>query len=259
MREIEFIIKSNQKLADNIYKMSLYSEEGAGKIQCGQFINVSINSSEMLLKRPFGLFSYDEYGKNVSFCYQVVGKGTSFLSKMTVGQKVSATIPLGNGFCLNESHKKVALIGGGVGVFPLHSVSINYKEKEFYSYLGFRSSCNSCVLDEFNGFSKTHIATDDGTLGETGNAVDLFFDNVTDNKPDIILACGPSVMLESLKVKLEEKKLNIPTYVSLEERMGCGIGACLVCACKVIGNNGVIENKRVCKDGPVFNILEVEL
>lgn len=259
MQELELTIVNNKEIAKNTYRMDLFSKDNIGNIQCGQFLNLSINRPDLVLKRPFGICAFDNTEKNVSICYQIVGKGTNAMQGMASGEKLSATLPLGNGFLLNKEYKKVALIGGGAGVFPLLGTSLSYPDKIFYSYLGFKSSCNACLIKDFESFSETHIVTDDGTLGKCGNAVECFFNNLEKNKPDVILSCGPQIMLKALKAKLIENNINIPAYVSLEERMGCGIGACLVCACRVIKQDGTVINARVCKDGPVFNIMEVEL
>lgn len=258
MRELEFVIKKNEQIAKDIYKMSIFSSIGAGKIRCGQFLNISINRPDMLLKRPFGILAYDKEGKNIKFCYQVVGKGTEYLSKMLKNEKVFVTIPLGRGFEIQDTQKTVVLVGGGVGIFPLLSVLQEYSDKKYHSFLGFRSKCSACMLEEFEKNTKLYLATDDGTLGDKNNIVSLFFDNYHRINPDIILSCGPTVMLSALKEGLIERNITIPTLVSLEERMGCGIGACLVCACAIKTANGK-QNKRVCKDGPVFDIMEVEL
>ena len=130
-------------------------------------------------------------------------------------------------------------------------------DKRFYSYMGFRNRGAVCMKETFRALSeKSEIVTDDGSYQKRGNAVSAFFDDIGNAKPDVILSCGPAPMLRALKAGLSERGLKIPCYVSLEERMGCGIGACLVCVCKKTGG---AANARVCKDGPVFEIGEVEI
>lgn len=121
--------------------------------------------------------------------------------------------------------------------------------------MGFRSKSCACLLNEFEKSKTLTVTTDDGSAGVKGNAVEAFLADFGNKKPDAIIACGPPVMLSVLKKKLAENNISIPCYVSLEERMGCGIGACLVCVCKT-SNGG---NARVCKDGPVFDINKIEL
>ena len=139
------------------------------------------------------------------------------------------------------------------GVFPLIAALRENHDKDFYSYIGFRNETAVCLLDEFKACKKLIVTTDDGSYGEKGNAVQAF---LKDNpKVDAIISCGPPVMLKALKRELAERGIKTPCFVSLEERMGCGIGACLVCVCKTADGG----NARVCKDGPVFNINKIEL
>ncbi|MDE7306018.1 MAG: dihydroorotate dehydrogenase electron transfer subunit, partial [Clostridia bacterium] len=162
---------------------------------------------------------------------------------------------LGNGFNL-DGYKKIAVIGGGVGIFPLiATIRENLNDKEFYSFMGFRNKAAVCLLDELEKSKSLIVTTDDGSYGEKGNVVEAYLKRSDEIKADAIIACGPPVMLKVLKQQLEESGSKIPCFVSLEERMGCGVGACLVCVCKK--SDG--ENARVCKDGPVFNINEVNL
>ena len=142
-----------------------------------------------------------------------------------------------------------------MGIFPLIPVIATNPDKNFYSYIGFRNDKCVCLLDEFNKSKKLTVVTDDGSYGQKDNAVNAYFKDKQSVKADMIIACGPPVMLRALKAKLKEENDSTPCLVSLEERMGCGIGACLVCVCKKSDGN----NARVCKDGPVFDINEVEL
>jgi len=156
---------------------------------------------------------------------------------------------------VEENEKKVALVGGGVGVFPLISVVQAYANtKEISAYIGYRNKGAVCGVEDFAKASKFVGVTDDGSYGEKMNAVQAFAKDLENGYvPDVVLSCGPTPMLRALKTLVEEKGLNC--YVSLEERMGCGIGACLVCVCDL--TNG--KKARVCKDGPVFNVKEVNL
>jgi len=142
-----------------------------------------------------------------------------------------------------------------VGVFPLISVLREYgAEKQINAYIGYRNQGAVCGVEEFQKATKFVAVTDDGSYGEKMNAVQAFEADLKKGyRPDVVLSCGPTPMLRALKGLVEKE--NLPCYVSLEERMGCGIGACLVCVCNL--TNG--EHARVCKDGPVFNANEVEL
>jgi dihydroorotate dehydrogenase electron transfer subunit len=222
------------------------------KIRAGQFGNIAVGGTH-LLRRPIAICKAE--GDKITFCYQMKGEGTKKLKEMGAGTQLNVLLPLGNGFFVEEQEKKVALIGGGVGVFPLISVLRQYLgEKEISAYIGYRNKGAVCGVEEFEKANKFVAVTDDGSYGEKMNAVQAFVADVeSGNIPDVALACGPTPMLKALKKYVEEK--NIPCYVSLEERMGCGFGACVVCVCNLT-NGG---KARVCKDGPVFNVKDVQL
>lgn len=259
MVEHIFTVTENAMLCDGIYLMTLKADAELPDINCGQFINVEIPSrQDLLLKRPFAIYDYDKPRKLISFCYKVAGKGTEQLSKAAAGQKLRAAYPLGNGFTIAENQKRIILIGGGVGIFPLYSVFKSYPDKSYYSMLGFKERCLVILKREFEEKSaELFLCTEDGSLGETGFVTDLLKNNIDRIKPDLILSCGPRPMFKALKEALKDYP-DIPVQISLEERMACGIGACLVCACG-IKSDGKVLRKRVCKDGPVFSLYEVEL
>ncbi|MBQ7923724.1 MAG: dihydroorotate dehydrogenase electron transfer subunit [Clostridia bacterium] len=244
------IIK-NEKIAENIHAVTFDLGEIAN-VRAGQFGDIAVGGTH-LLRRPIAICKTE--GNEVTFCYQVKGEGTQKLRDMKVGETCNVLMPLGNGFFVEENEKKVALVGGGVGVFPLISVLRAYAEtKEISAYIGYRNKGAVCGVEDFEKASKFVAVTDDGSYGEKMNAVQAFSKDLENgNIPDVVLSCGPTPMLRALKTLVEEKGL--PCYVSLEERMGCGIGACLVCVCDL--TNG--KRARVCKDGPVFNVKEVVL
>ena len=221
-------------------------------MRAGQFGDILIGGTH-LLRRPIAVCKVD--GTDVTFCYQVKGEGTQELKKMGAGTQLSVLMPLGNGFYVEENERKVALVGGGVGIFPLISVLREYAgKKEISAYMGFRNASAVCGLEEFERANKFVGVTDDGSYGEKMNAVQAFeADLAKGNRPDVVLACGPLPMLRALKAVAEREDLLC--FVSLEERMACGIGACLVCVCNL--TNG--QRARVCKDGPVFNAKDVRL
>ena len=251
MREYQATILENKPAAENIYSLTLALPE-AVKIRAGQFADLSVGGAH-LLKRPLAVCKAD--GEKVTVCYQIRGEGTKLLSERKAGETLDALLPLGNGFYLKENKKKIALVGGGVGIFPMISVIGEYAaEKEISAYIGFRNKGAVCGLEELKRAKKLTAVTDDGSFGKKMNAVQAFAaDLQAGERPDVVLSCGPLPMLRALKTALEGR--DIPCYVSLEERMGCGIGACLVCVCEK--TNG--EHARVCKDGPVFEIGEVVL
>ena len=251
MKDYIATIVKNEQIADNVYAVTFDLGETA-KVRCGQFGNISVGGTH-LLRRPIAICKTE--GNTVTFCYQIKGEGTQLLKTMGAGTQLNVLMPLGNGFYVEENETKVALVGGGVGVFPLISVLREYgASKEISAYIGYRNKGAVCGVEEFEKAHKFVGVTDDGSFGEKMNAVQAFAaDLAKGNRPDVVLACGPTPMLRAL-IALVEKE-NLPCYVSLEERMGCGIGACLVCVCDM--TNG--KKSRVCKDGPVFNANSVVL
>ncbi len=258
MKELNVKVVGNREIVPGIYEMDIQLPEDIA-FRCGQFVNLSVGDGAHLLRRPFAILFYDRKRRVAGVCYQVKGEGTRLLSEKKEGDGLTCALPLGNGFVIREEERRVALIGGGVGVFPLLSVLEEYKDsdKHFRSYMGFRSAA---YVDSFGAYDKrsdfVSVSTDDGSFGKKGTAVAAFFDDYEQAKPDVIFACGPTPMLRALKAGLKERGIKVPCFVSLEERMGCGIGACLVCVCR---KEGGAENVRVCKDGPVFEIGEVEI
>lgn len=252
MKDLLATVKSNKRIAENIYMITLTLPE-TEKMHGGQFVSLSTGDGSHLLRRPLGVCITE--GEDVSVCYQVKGKGTKYLSTVEAGRKLRVLFPCGNWFDL-DGYKNVVVIGGGVGVFPLvATIREHCNEKNFYSYIGFRNVDAVCLWQELNKSKKLVITTDDGSFGKKGNAVSAYLEDRNNLSADVIISCGPPVMLKILKQKLREEGITTPCFVSLEERMGCGMGACLVCVCK--SSSG--ENLRVCRDGPVFDINEVEL
>lgn len=251
MKDYLATIVENKEIANGICSVTFALNEKA-KVRPGQFGDISVGGSH-LLRRPIAICKAED--NLVTFCYQVKGEGTQRLKKMTAGTSLNVLMPLGNGFFVEETERKIALVGGGVGIFPLISVLREYAgKKEISAYMGFRNKDAVCGLEEFEKADKFVGVTDDGSYGEKMNSVQAFAADLrAGNRPDVVLSCGPLPMLRALKKLTEEE--NLPCYVSLEERMGCGIGACLVCVCNLSGG----AKARVCKDGPVFNANDVEL
>ena len=249
MKDYIATIVTNEQIAENINAVTFDIGEEA-RVRAGQFGNIAVGGTH-LLRRPIAICKAE---KNlITFCYQIKGEGTKELKNMGAGTRLNVLMPLGNGFFVEEKEKKVALVGGGVGTFPLISVLREYSAtKEISAYIGYRNKGAVCGVEEFEKAAKFVAVTDDGSYGEKMNAVQAFeADLKKGNRPDVVLACGPTPMLRALKSLVEKENLN--AYVSLEERMGCGFGACVVCVCDL--TNG--KKARVCKDGPVFNVNDV--
>lgn len=256
MKEYKAILSKNREVAEGIFEAELLFDEKVVGLKAGKFLNVSVGDKSHVLKRPLGISNYDNDGMTASFCYQVKGEGTLALSKLKKGVELQVTIPLGNGFTLPNDTKNVAIIAGGMGVCPFGAFGKSFPDVNVTSYLGFRNKDCDVLTERIGGFSDVKVIYDNEPQGDIRNAVQLFLSDFDRFSPDVILACGPKPMLRALKNTLQEKAIKTPCYVSLEERMGCGVGACLVCVCKQAKADG---NVRICKDGPVFDIWEVEL
>ena len=192
MKDLLAIVKGNVEIAENIYMMMLTLPESAGKIKGGQFVNLATGEGAHLLRRPLGVMKVE--GDDVSVCYQVKGEGTQKLATAKIGDKLKILLPLGNGFDLSDK-KNIAVIGGGVGVFPLiATIAEHCKDKKFYSYIGFRNKSAVCLLNELEKSEKLTVVTDDGSFGGKGNAVDAYLNDRQNIKADLIIACGPPVM-----------------------------------------------------------------
>lgn len=239
-------IISNEKITENhrIYRLVIDAPKIAGEAKPGQFVN--IKCKDFTLRRPISIAGA-ENGR-ITICYDVRGAGTSWLSEQKSG-KIDILGPLGSGFDISDTSKKVLLAGGGVGIFPLYPVAAAYRENA-YAVLGFRTAGLAVYEKEFKSLGcEVHIATDDGSYGKKGFATDIVREILEnkENKIKIIMTCGPKAMMRG--VALEAAKKNIKCQASFEERMACGVGACLACVCKING-----ESKRICCDGPVFDI-----
>ena len=252
----QVIIVTKEQLKNDIFKFGIKSEKMSNEALCGQFLEIRVNDDiEPFLRRPISIHKIDKENQILEFIFQVKGKGTEILSHKNVGDKISIMGPLGKGHFEFENYKKIAIIGGGIGVFPLYELAKQAKENaEVTTYLGFRSKDFVILENEFSGVSnKLVITTDDGSYKENGFAINYLKEDCKTEKPDCIYACGPLPMLKAVRDFAIEN--NIPAQVSLEERMGCGIGICLGCAVKDKHSEGY---KHVCKDGPVFYVNDVE-
>lgn len=252
-------IVGKEELVDGIYKFSVKTKEISELAKPGNFLEIKVAESlETFLRRPISIYHIDRENEVIEFIFQVRGKGTKILSQKRVGDDLDILGPLGNGTFSIKPYQKVAILGGGIGIYPLYELAKELKEtaEEVNIYLGFRNKELVTLEDEFLGVSsKLLIATDDGSYGEKGYAIDFLKKDCQKEKPNMIFACGPLSMLQLIqKFGLENE---IPTEISLEERMGCGIGACVGCAVLTKNQNGEEKYKYVCQHGPVFNIKEV--
>lgn len=245
------LIKKTE-IANGIFDFVIESGEIAQQTQCGQFLHIDCGESTFL-RRPISIC--DAQNGEVRFIFEVKGEGTAALSKKEVGDTIDVMGPLGHGFEIKDSVKNPVIIGGGIGVFPLYKLAKELKTANVF--LGFRSKDRVVMEKEFEDVSAmTIVGTDDGSYGFEGYIASAMEQFLNFNECDMIYSCGPTPMLKAVK-KIAEGR-GIPCQISLEQRMGCGIGACLVCACET-KNEGTDRYKKVCQNGPVFYSEEVVL
>lgn len=248
----EKVIKK-EKLADSIYRLTVQSDSISQNALPGQFVNIKCGEGNgPVLRRPISICRVDRANRTFDVVFQVKGTGTKLLSQMTEGGTMDVLGPLGNPFEIPRDKKKIAVIGGGIGIFPLLFLleAAGKEQQDLSAFIGFRNRDAAVLVDEFNAAAGScTISTDDGSLYRKGFVTELFEESLKDREYDMIYTCGPTVMIK--KVAETAKQNNIPCQVSMEQRMGCGIGACLVCACKTKHGDDW-EYSHVCKDGPVF-------
>lgn len=240
---------SGEKLSEGIFSLVL-SVNDFEKVRPGQFVNLYSKDDSHLLPRPISICDVSEDKRNIRLVFREIGFGTHEFSLLRSGEEVRLLGPLGNGYPEEFDEKKALLLGGGLGVPPmlylLKSLNIDAS-----AVLGYRDKDNIFLTEDFIKTGKElYFASDDGSFGTKGNVIDAIIANSLDC--DIIFACGPKPMLSAVK-KYSEKK-GIKLLVSMEERMACGVGACLGCVVESTAKDAHsnVNNKRVCKDGPVF-------
>ena len=250
-------VVSQEQLADGIFSMWIQTE-AAKTARPGQFISMYTNDGSKLLPRPISICEIDTETSKLRVVYRVTAEktGTEQFSKMKAGDTLPIIGPLGNGFPLEAGKgKRAFLIGGGIGVPPILELA-KQLDCEKQIIMGYRDA-DTFLKEQFEENGTVYISTEDGSVGTKGNVMDAIRENGLE--ADIIYACGPTPMLRAIKQYAEEQ--GIECYISLEERMACGIGACLACVCqsKEKDHHSNVNNKRICKDGPVFLSTEVEI
>ena len=250
-------VVSQEQLADGIFSMWIQTE-AAKTARPGQFISMYTNDGSKLLPRPISICEIDTETSKLRVVYRVTAEktGTEQFSKMKAGDTLPIIGPLGNGFPLEAGKgKRAFLIGGGIGVPPILELA-KQLDCEKQIIMGYRDA-DTFLKEQFEENGTVYISREDGSVGTKGNVMDAIRENGLE--ADIIYACGPTPMLRAIKQYAEEQ--GIECYISLEERMACGIGACLACVCqsKEKDHHSNVNNKRICKDGPVFLSTEVEI
>lgn len=246
------IICDMQQICDGIYSMWIKEENVASAAKPGQFLSLYCKDGSKILPRPISICEIDKEKGMLRLVFRTVGEGTREIAGYQNGDSIEIMGPLGNGFPLEK--KKAILIGGGIGIPPMLELA-KQLEGEVQIVLGYRDV--TFLNEEFEAYGKVYLATEDGSKGTKGNVLDAICENHLE--ADVIYACGPTPMLRGIKKYAMEKQ--IKAWISMEERMACGIGACLACVCKTKekDEHSNVNNRRVCKDGPVFLAEEIEL
>lgn len=249
-------ITSMVELADGIFSMWLkFGEQDAvaAEAKPGQFVSLYCKEGSRLLPRPISICDIDKENNMLRLVYRVAGEGTKEFSTYQAGDSIAVIGPLGNGFPIQGEHP--VLIGGGIGIPPMLALAKSFA-KPVTIVLGYRDA-DMFLKEEFEPYGTVLVSTEDGSVGTKGNVIDAIKEHAVEG--DILMACGPSPMLRGVKAYAAEKKL--PAKISMEERMACGIGACLACVCQSVekDHHTNVNNKRICKDGPVFDAEEVDL
>ncbi len=248
------LVTSNDMIAKDIYRLCLFCKNGFKDAPCGGFVNLYTDDNSLLLPRPISICESEN--DSLTLIFKVVGKGTELFSRLKIGDNVRVSSPLGNGFdtAFLKEGAAALLAGGGVGIPPMLNLAKKLMQQHVktIAVLGFRDE--PFLVDEFKkAKADVHICTDTGSHGFKGNVVELIKkENLT---ADGAFACGPKIMLKFFSEYTKEQ--GIPTFISMEERMGCGFGACVGCAIDLKMSDGAVVRKKVCRDGPVFRASEV--
>lgn len=243
-------IVDHRTIADNIYEMVLRGDITLAMKVPGQFVHIRVSPTfDHMLRRPISIANVDTKKRELTIIYRAEGEGTRRMTALLPGQTLDVLTPLGEGYPL-EAATHVLIVGGGIGVPPLHELSkqLNQRGVKTTHVLGFNSKKDVFYTDEFAKLGETFITTVDGSYGAKGFVTDKIATLATDFER--FYACGPKVMLKVL-----DETLPMDGYISLEERMGCGIGVCY--ACVVPKTDG--SYAKICTDGPVFKKGEIVL
>ena len=261
MELIKGEIIANRKYGENLYKLEVFSPYICRNSSGGQFINILCrdeNVLDPLLRRPFSIYEVDKDFSVFSILFLVRGKGTLFLSGLQKGDTLNFMGPLGNGFKPGSNQSKFVLVGGGIGVAPLNVIAKDLIEtgKNVMFIAGFKDETFYMWQRDIAKIVKNFMVfTENGSLGEKGLPADYIRANISVFKGFSFIACGPKEMLRTLQKMFTGKHIRV--FSIMEENMACGIGACHGCVVKVRAKNKGFEYKKVCSDGPVFDLMEV--
>lgn len=257
-------VLDSRMLAQDIWSLELaYAPEDIpGEVLPGQFAGLYPAGGDLLLMRPISICRWDSRRGVLRFVYRAAGKGTRSFTGLKAGDTIDMLGILGNGYDLEKLRgKHVVLLGGGIGVPPMLELAAALQESadagtRVTAVMGYRNS-ELFLKEEMEAFAQVLVATEDGSAGTKGNVLDAVREN--EIRADVLCACGPLPMLRAVKRYAVEK--NIPAFLSLEERMACGVGVCLGCVAKTtkVDEHSKVQNARVCVEGPVFPAEDVDL
>ena len=248
----QFLITKKDAVARNIYSFEISCPEVADAASPGQFVHIRANG--FTLRRPISICGINKVKGTLRIVFEIRGEGTAEIAKLNKGDLIDMLAPLGHGFTTDSNFKKVMLIGGGIGTPPMLPLAQFYGSKAVV-ISGFRNYSAAILQEDFRSAgAETILCTDDGSAGIHGLVTVPFAELAEKGGIDAVYACGPLPMLKGISGICKEN--NIFCQISLEERMACGIGACLGCACRTLKNDEEYF-AHVCKDGPVFNAEEV--
>ena len=247
-----------ERIGKDIFSLVLQTKQIAKEAVPGQFVSIYSKDKSRLLPRPISICEADEESGCLRLVFRIAGEGTREFSRLETGDRVDLVGPLGNGFPTERAEgKRVWLVGGGIGIPPMLQLDHDLEEMgaaaSVTAILGYRDE--TFLLEDFS--CGCVIATEDGSSGTKGNVLDAIRENGL--KADVIYACGPAPMLRALKAYALEE--GIECWLSMEEKMACGIGACLSCVCRSTekDEHSQVNNKRICTEGPVFLSTDIEL
>lgn len=246
----ELTVKNVTRHAANVYRVECESDAALPHISAGQFAHIKVPNKE--LRRPICVYRSDEH--SITFIVAAVGVGTDGFVKQPTGARFDAILPLGNGFPILPDKTNIAILGGGTGCAPLYKIAEQNRSLNVTALLGFpNAAVKGAYADDFDKVcKKVCYCTDDGSLGYRGFPTDL----LTEIAPEVLYVCGAPGMVKTAREYC--KKLGVIGFASLEQRMGCGVGACLVCSVR-IKSDGEEKLLRVCADGPVFPLEDIIL
>ncbi|ENH98301.1 dihydroorotate dehydrogenase electron transfer subunit [Gracilibacillus halophilus YIM-C55.5] len=244
-------IEHIREIAEETFEVVLHSEISA-ELKPGQFVHIALHGH--MLRRPVSVADVDANAKTFTIIFKIFGEGTRALSQYQQGDNLDVLLPCGSYYPVESlSLDHALLVGGGIGVPPLYYLGKTLQEKGVHvtSVLGFQSKSQVFYEKQFQQLGDTYIATNDGSYGTQGFVTDII--QQLDEPIDYYFTCGPTPMLKAVTNQLQDEN----GYISLEERMGCGVGTCYACVVPLRQNPK--ESKKICKDGPVFSANEVML